>query len=863
MQGRMNMSNRRWVGRTCAITLALASGSAYAQVGIDHPQPFGDGGAMLPAGTPVSLSANERELLQSSFAWQTRDAAILLAVLSPRTQFVGLDGLKERTDFLNVKVKSRGQMIAQVVQDQPSDIDAQTAPAEIQTARADARFADLVASVETRMQEARDRLVPALREGYSDIDSYSVKIPEGMSAELVAEALMRSGDYEYVTMDWLCYPTDTTPNDSQFGQQWYHASDRINTPAAWDITQGNASTIIAVCDSGVDLDHPDLQAALVPGYNSTDNLAQIDGGNVNDDLNGHGSLVAGSAAAIGNNGIGVAGVGWNFGIMPVRVSNLANGTALLSEILEGARWASDNGAYAVNCSFGGAEDTGTLSSGGHIRLEGHLLVFAAGNDGLANQTNDWETVTIVGGSNSGDNWVNWSHTGVGIDCIAPAVSIRSTNRFGGYGNTLGTSFAAPITAGALALVHDANPTLSADDVEFILLNACDDKETPGEDDRTGWGRINVGRAVDDAINGPSIVNLPFEDSFTDAGLSQQWRNPIGDVENSDAGVDEPSAPYSMNLDDSDSIESVSIRSAVIGGLTGEIRFWVQHRGVESGESLLVEYNDLLSGWTTLDTIVSNGTNQDAFSLFRYILPPFGAHNDLKLRFIAQGSDSSDDWYIDDVRVSEFAGNTLPWEDGFEDGITAILDWASSEGVATDEASNTPEGTMSARLTDSQSMTSAGLDASNPPSAVWLRYRLQHQGVESGESLLVEYKDFAGTWRTLETVESDGIDQNNFELHQLSLPIFGFGPELALRFTAQGDESDDTWYIDDVAITTEYVEDVGCPADLNDDGLLNFFDVSAFLAAYNATDPAADFNGDGLFNFFDVSAFLTEYNAGCP
>lgn len=853
------MSIRRRVGRASALCLALASGSALAQVGIEDLRPYGDGGTSVPAGTPVTLSTAQQQALSGAFDWGAGDVWIMGSELTPRVAFEGVPALKERTDYLNVKVKSRADMIAQVAQ---GGLDLQVAPAAINRVNAEAQFDELLAQAEQRMQNARDRLVPSLRQGYADIDSYSIKIPEGLSAELVAEALMRTGEYEYVSMDWLCYPT-ATPNDPSFGQQWYHASDRINTPAAWDVTTGESTTIIAVCDSGVDIDHPDLAAAMVPGYNSTENLAEVDGGSVNDALNGHGSLVAGSAAAIGNNGIGVAGVGWNFGIMPVRVSNRADGTALLSEILEGARWASDNGAYAINCSFGGAEDPETRSSGGHIRLEDHLLVFAAGNDGLANQTNDWENVTIVGGSNSSDNWVNWSHTGVGIDCIAPAVSIRSTNRTGGYGFTTGTSFAAPITAGALALVRDANPTLSADEVEFLLLNACDDKEEPGEDNKTGWGRINVGRAVDDAINGPSITNLPFEDQFTDMELSTQWRSPVGDVGNSDAGVNEPSPSYAMNLDDADAIQSIAIRATALALVTGEVRFWTQHRGVESGESLLVEYNDLIFGWTELDTITSDGTNQDEFTLHRYVLPSLGSHDDLKLRFSAFGSDSSDDWYIDDVSVNEFTSNPLPWEDGFEGGITLLLNWASSDATATTDASNTPEGTMSARLIGSQSMSSADVDVSNPPGAVWMRYRVQHQGVEPGESLLVEYKDFLGNWQVLETIVSDGIDESSFELRQLPLPVFGFGGNTGLRFTAQGDEGDDAWYIDDVAITTDFVEDEGCSADLNGDGMINFFDVSAFLTAYNANDPIADFNDDGLYNFFDVSAFLTDYNAGCP
>jgi len=863
----MSSLKRRRVGRLSAtLLLALASGTAHSQDDVQPVSGFGDGGISLPAGTTIRFDQAQQEALRSAFRWQPRDSAILTSALTIQTQFEPIQGLKERSGYLNVKVKSRAAMLGQLSTETQHGTASQTAPADASSnppQSAQARYIAQMARVDARLQQARDRLAPSLRQGYRDIDSYSIRVPSGLSAEGVAQALMRTGEYEYVSMDWVCHPTDTLPDDPLLSQQWYHSSDRINTPGAWDITTGQSSTIIAICDSGVDLDHPDLQAAMVPGYNAVDNLAQVDGGQVNDDLVGHGSLVAGSAAAIGNNATGVSGVGWNFSIMPVRVSNNNSGTALLSEILEGARWASDNGAYSVNCSFGGAEDAATRSSGGHIRGEGHLLVFAAGNDGLANQTNDWEQVTIVGASNSSDNWANFSHTGIGIDCIAPGVSIRSTNRTGSYTYATGTSFAAPITAGALALVHDANPALSANEVEFLLLNACDDKQAPGQDDQTGWGRINVGRAVDAAINGPSLINLPFEDTFDTDMLSTQWRNPVGDVSVSGNAVNEPTGSFSMNLDDSDSIESIAMRAAILAGSPAEIRVWTQHRGVESGESLDIQYNDLVTGWTSLETIISDGGDEDQFTLHRYLIPPFGMHDDFKLRFAASGSDTSDDWYIDDVAVREFSQNDLPWQDGFEDGITLTLDWATSEGVATDEASNEPEGSMSAKLVDQQSMTSADVDVSNPPAAVWVRFRTEHQGTEPDDSLLVEYKTFSGDWLTLDTVASDGIDQSGFTLHQVALPLLGYGGNTGVRFTANGDQSDDAWYIDDVAISTEFVEDSPCIADLTGDGTLNFFDVSAFLTAFNSQDPIADFTGDGLFNFFDVSSFLTSFSDGCP
>jgi len=821
----------------------------------------------LPA-SPITLTSVQARSIESAYNWLDRDSSSLNATLTPRTIFVETPGVKERTNYLNVQVKSRAKMLEQIARESAhSQIDNPVLQTRGVTnnsiQQTQLAFEARLALADERLIEARDRLAPSLREAYPDIDMHSVQLPDGISAEIAAEALMLTGDYEFVSIDWLCYPLDTTPNDSLFGTQWYHQANIIDSVGAWDFTQGNPTTIIGICDSGVDLDHPDLMGALVDGYNAVDNLAQIDGGNVNDDLVGHGTLVAGAAAAIGNNGIGVAGVGWNFGIMPIKVSNSADGTAMLSEILEGARWASDNGAYTSNCSFAGAEDGAVRSTGGHIRLEGHLLVFAAGNDGLANQTNDWAKVTIVGASNQSDNWATWSHTGIGIDCIAPGVSIRSTNRNGGYSFTTGTSFSAPITAGALMLIHDANPALTADEVEFTLLNTCDDKQAAGQDDQTGWGRINVGQAINDAIFGPSIINLPFDDSFPDETLPTQWRNPIGDVIVSTDGINEPSPPYAMNIDDTDSIETISMRAAFLAGSPAEIRFSTQHRGVEAGESLRVEYLDLLLNWSTLTTITSDGSDQEEFTLFRSTLPLLGMHDQFKLRFVAQGTNTSDDWYIDDVSIFEFTNNELPWEESFENGILLTLDWVSSSASASTDATNEPDGTMSAQMDNQDSMTTTDIDVSSAEEIIYVHFYTQHTGVEAGETLDVEYKTTAGVWRDLITVESDGFDQNQFDLNQLLLPFDAYFGTTALRFTAQGDEPDDTWFLDLVAITTEFIEENTCPADLTDDGILNFFDVAAFLAAFGAQDPIADFTNDGVYNFFDVAEFLANFAAGCP
>jgi hypothetical protein len=97
-----------------------------------------------------------------------------------------------------------------------------------------------------------------------------------------------------------------------------------------------------------------------------------------------------------------------------------------------------------------------------------------------------------------------------------------------------------------------------------------------------------------------------------------------------------------------------------------------------------------------------------------------------------------------------------------------------------------------------------------------------------------------------------------------MPFAAFGTDLQVRITANGSDSTDVWYIDDVAITENLVvEPPSCPQDIDGNGLLNFFDISGFLGLFNAQDPVADWDGNGQFNFFDISSYLASFNAGCP
>ena len=846
-----------------ASALAVLCGSALGANAFNNAP-----GVKAPDGTrisgtaqPVTLSAVQRASMADAFDWHARDAGVLDGVIAPREVFTEVIGLHERTDRLIVQVKSLEDMTQTVLTRMDN------APAGSALAAMDAGAPDRVALARdiarVRIEDARARVKPSRIEAFTDVDMHSVRLPEGMTAEIAAEALMRTGDYEYVSIDWLCYPTDTQPNDPSISSQWYHGSNRIDTFGAWDTTTGSGE-IIAVCDSGVDLNHPDLAGALVSGFNSADNLAQADGGNVND-VNGHGTLVAGAAAAIGNNATGVSGIGWDFQIMPVRVTNNGNGTALLSNILQGARWASDNGAYVANASFGGAQSPSSEGSANLIRNEGHHLVFAAGNFGLNDQQNDPENLVIVGASNQGDNWATWSHTGPGVDCIAPGTSIFTTDRFGSYGPVTGTSFSAPITAGALALVRSANPALSADEVDFILMNASDDKEEPGEDDKTGWGRIDVGQAVVDAVNGPSSLPVPFGDDFADPDL-RQWRDLTGDVGVSADAQNEPSGDDALAMNGSAQIRSVSLRAGDFFGLTAEITFWTQHSGVEAGEDLAVEYRDTLGAWAPLGTIASDGVDQSDFTRHRFELPFLGAHDDLRLRFTTASDESNDAWFIDDVNVALFERNPFPWSDDFEDGQDTTFDWASTDAEVVTDATGEPSGTQSAELSATDRMVTNPIDLASAPAGdpVYFRFFAQRSGVESGESLVVEISDNNGNWGPFQTIQSDGNDQTQFELHQFQVFPFLITQNTQFRLTAQGDEENDIWYIDDIAVSNEMLDpSEPCPGDLDGDGTVGFADLNEFVAAFQSGDPVGDLDGDGTVGFADLNEFVAAFQAGCP
>lgn len=312
-----------------------------------------------------------------------------------------------------------------------------------------------------------------------------LSVPARRAAQ-IAEALGRDPRVEFAELDRRVAPAELTPNDPKFQDAWHLR--KIGAPQAWPDSRGDAVTI-AILDSGVNASHPDLAQRMVPGWNVYSNTAD------SSDVSGHGTKVAGAAAATLNNGIGVAGVAGQARIMPIRVTD-SEGYAYFSTLVSGLEWASLRGARVANMSFLGLASSSSLRAAAREMLaRGGLVMIAAGNTGRRESYSASEELVAVSATNRSDSKTSWSSYGDYVDLSAPGVDIWTTNRGGGYGAPDGTSFSSPVAAGVAALVMAADPNLSPTQVLDILQSTATDLGDPGFDIRYGHGRVDAAAAV--------------------------------------------------------------------------------------------------------------------------------------------------------------------------------------------------------------------------------------------------------------------------------------------------------------------------------------------------------------------------------
>ncbi len=268
--------------------------------------------------------------------------------------------------------------------------------------------------------------------------------------------------------------------------------ERIDADLVWDTNTGTGIKV-AVLDTGIDVDHPDL--IVTGGYNAVDPAASWD------DDNGHGTHVAGIVAALkdtGENTGAVTGVAPDASLYAVKVLS-ASGSGYVSDVVEGIYWAKDNGMQVINLSLGSTTDYSTLHTAvDDVHAAGIVVVAAAGNEGNPPGKGDnmlyparYSSVIAVGATNQADERPKWSSTGPDLELVAPGVDILSTWNDGGYESKSGTSMASPHVAGTVALMLAANSTLTPNDVRAILQASADDLGATGWDSKYGHGLVDA------------------------------------------------------------------------------------------------------------------------------------------------------------------------------------------------------------------------------------------------------------------------------------------------------------------------------------------------------------------------------------
>jgi subtilisin family serine protease len=326
----------------------------------------------------------------------------------------------------------------------------------------------------------------------------SVVVAKGGRAGDVAAALESDPRVVSVVPDAIAsvadWPADEPPDDTLYAG-YQHDFPLIGMPAAWQLTTGSPSVVVAILDTGYEGSHPDLAAIpTVDPYNARTGTKTVTDGY------GHGTHVAGTIAGQTNNAIGVAGIAPGVTIMPVKVMD-SNGHGYWSDFLEGVDWARIHGASVVNLSLGGtltASQAAAFQPTFDAAYEaGVLVVAAAGNNDRDEPfyPASFNHVVSVAATNNSDAKASFSNFGPAVDVAAPGVNIESTYIDATYRQMSGTSMATPHVVGLAALIRSYHPIYTVDEVETAMEITALDLGTPGRDDYFGNGRIQVDQAV--------------------------------------------------------------------------------------------------------------------------------------------------------------------------------------------------------------------------------------------------------------------------------------------------------------------------------------------------------------------------------
>lgn len=313
-------------------------------------------------------------------------------------------------------------------------------------------------------------------------------------------------DFEYIEEDGQGQGLATT-NDPGLANQWY--LPKVNVINAWDIVNSDPTLKIAILDTGMDFNHPDLPATAIKGrdYVNSDNEPIDD--------HGHGTAVAGIIAAKGNNSIGIAGIAMNCQLIIYKVLDSSN-WGYYSNWAAAIRAAADAGAKIISMSMGGATSSATLQSAvDYAWSKGAIVVVAAGNGGsdAPSYPAACNNALAISSIESNDSFSGWSSWGSFVDLCCYGGGIYTTHIGGGYASWTGTSFSCPMVAGIIALIWSAKRSLTNVQIIDYLKKNC---VNLGDPLKFGVGKPDAYKTINDILG--TVTPPPNDTMFSDASI---------------------------------------------------------------------------------------------------------------------------------------------------------------------------------------------------------------------------------------------------------------------------------------------------------------------------------------------------------
>jgi len=354
---------------------------------------------------------------------------------------------------------------------------------------------------------------------YNIIPGLAARVPIG-----ALEELRKNPAIAYIEPDAIVYALE---------QQVPWGINRIGAPSAWSSSTG-AEVKVAILDTGIQHDHPDLVANVKGGISvvgKTDSTDPVDW----NDGDGHGTHVAGIVAAV-NNDVGVVGSApdaWLYGVKVL----FDNGEGYVSDVIDGIDWSVQNGMQVLNMSLGTTSDISAFEDACDQAYEaGLLLVAAAGNEGDGNPDTTelsypaaYDSVIAVAATDSNDQAPSWSNSGPFVELAAPGVGVLSTDKDNDYSTKWGTSMAAPHVSGTAALVWASNPSLTNVQVRSILQQTAEDLGPAGRDTVYGYGLVRADEAVQtNVLTLRPDANGEYTEYTTVFGTAEHW-DTVNDV----------------------------------------------------------------------------------------------------------------------------------------------------------------------------------------------------------------------------------------------------------------------------------------------------------------------------------------------